>query len=66
MTRADLDTLVAARVITPREAEAIHLHDTKGMSYRQIALGLDVTVSVVYDRVKRGHQKIKRARQEAA
>lgn len=66
MTQADLTNLVHAGIITRREAQAIHLHDTKGLSYQEIALALGVARQTVHERARRGHEKIRQARKEAA
>jgi DNA-directed RNA polymerase specialized sigma24 family protein len=65
VTGAELRALEDAGVLTAREAEAIFLHDVKGLSYRQIALGSGVAMQTVFAQAKRGHEKI-RARKEAA
>jgi DNA-directed RNA polymerase specialized sigma24 family protein len=63
MNTPNLQALTAAGTITAKEAEAIHLHDIKGLSYRQIAGGLGVTMQTIHDRVKRGHAKINQAKE---
>jgi len=68
VTQAELAGLVADGVLTSREADAIFLHDVKGLSYRAIGLGLPVPVSAqaVHQRCRRGHDKIRLWRKEAA
>lgn len=68
MTRSELDGLVAAGVLTVLEADAIFLHDVKGLSYRQIGLGLPVpvTAQAVHQRCRRGHDKLRLWRKVAA
>ena len=62
----DLTQLQHAGVITEREAQAIHLHDVKGMTYWQIGLALGLARQTVHERVRRGHEKIERHTKEAA
>lgn len=66
MNHAELTALQTAGVITAKEAEAIHLHDTKGLSYLQIGLALGLARQTVHERARRGHEKIRQARKEAA
>jgi DNA-directed RNA polymerase specialized sigma24 family protein len=54
----------AAGTITERGADAMLMH-SKGMSYRQIALGLDLSFANVRDRIKRGAQKMELAERRA-
>lgn len=66
MNHAELTALQTAGVITAKEAEAIHLHDVKGLSYQEIGLGLGKARQTIHERVRRGHEKIRQARKEAA
>lgn len=66
MKGADLDGLVARGVLTRLEADAIFLHDVKGLSYRAIGLASGRSMQTVFGQAKRGHEKILVWRKEAA
>jgi DNA-directed RNA polymerase specialized sigma24 family protein len=52
--------------ITAKEHQALHLYDVKKLSYRQIALGLNLAPTTVTDRIRRARQKINYAERNAA
>lgn len=48
---------VAERILTPRQLEALRLHE-RGLSYRTIALHMDISATRVSALVERAAQKI--------
>jgi DNA-directed RNA polymerase specialized sigma24 family protein len=66
VNQEELEGLVASGVLTRKEAEAIWLHDVKGLSYQEIGLALRKARQTIHERRRRGHEKILRARKEAA
>jgi len=48
---------IATRVCTPKELEALELRHA-GLSLRQIAFVLDLSLTTVADRIRRAEQKV--------
>lgn len=58
MTRDELQALTNAGTITQHEADALWLHDTKGLSLRQIALGQNVSHTTIHSRLQSARRKL--------
>lgn len=59
------DRHIAETELTERELISYRLHH-QGLSYRTIAIALDLSVSTVRDRIKNSRRKILRAKARAA